>query len=130
MGNGEDAGLQVVAVSQVSKDMFVDDELICSFGAEALCVVCVVVKSHGEGTAVGWKCTEEEEMAQFSLSGHIDDLLSEHFCNCFTHPTSHRVEVGHRLYHLLLDFFIELVKVQLHPPHLLLHQAAATRRLL
>lgn len=104
--------------------MFVDDELICSFGAEALCVVFVVVKSHGEGTSVGWKCTEEEE---FSLSGYIDDLLSERFCNCFIQPTSHRVEVGHRFYHLLLYFFIELVKVQLRPPHLLLHQAAATR---
>lgn len=54
--------------------MFVDDELICCVGAEALCVVRVVVKSHGEGTVVGCKCTEEEEMGQFSLSGHIADL--------------------------------------------------------
>lgn len=62
-GNGEDTTLRIVAVSQVDEDMFIDDELVFGEGAKAV-QTSVIVKSNREGTAAGWKCTEEE-MDQF-----------------------------------------------------------------
>lgn len=51
-GDGEDAILHIVALSQVDEDMLVGDEPVLSEGAKAVQLL-VIVKSNREGTAAG-----------------------------------------------------------------------------
>lgn len=52
-GDGEDTGVEIVAVSQVDEDVLVGDELIVAEGAEAVQGVAVG-QGDGEGASAGW----------------------------------------------------------------------------
>lgn len=58
-GNSEDAGLGVVAISEVDEDMRVGDELVVAEGSEAFQTV-FIGQSDGEGAAAGWRGRGEE----------------------------------------------------------------------
>lgn len=126
-GNSEDTSGWIVAISEVDEDVLVEDELVITEGAEAF-QTTLTGQSDREGAAAGWRRREEEKRVRIQQGKSISSGCSRHETQAPS-LTSDIVEDGL----CFCQFFLQLIKAHveehLHPVYLLLHQTAATRRL-